>query len=160
VVDVAAHSEEELSQIYANVRTIFERIPFNHQLGLEIEHIEVGYARLRFAMRDELVGNYLRDVLHGGVISATLDVTCGLVAFIGLAAAIEGGTSMEKKLERFARLGTIDMRVDYLRPGTGRDFTASARAVRAGRRIAVVRGELHNDADELVAAAVGTYLVG
>lgn len=157
---MAVRSEDELTQIYANVRTIFDRIPFNRQLGLEIEHIEIGYARLRFDMRDELVGNYLRDVLHGGVISATLDVTCGLVAFIDMATTIEGGASMDRKLERFERLGTIDMRVDYLRPGTGKAFTASARTVRAGKRIAVIRGELHDDAGGLVASAVCTYLVG
>lgn len=156
----AALSEEELSQIYANVRTIFERIPFNRQLGLTIEHIEVGYARVAFSMRDELVGNYLRNQLHGGVISATLDVTCGLVAFVDVATTIEGGISMERKLERFLRLGTIDMRVDFLRPATGPAYVASARGVRVGKRIAVIRGELHGDAEELVATSVCTYLVG
>ncbi|MDX1430884.1 MAG: thioesterase family protein [Gammaproteobacteria bacterium] len=156
---VTVPSEEELARIYANVREIFERIPFNHQLGLEIELIEIGYARLRLPMRDELVGNYVRDVLHGGVISATLDVTCGLVAFVGVATSLEG-VDMEKKLELFSRLGTIDMRVDYLRPGTGRAFVASACTVRAGKRIAVIRGELHDEAEELVASAVCTYLIG
>ena len=110
-------------------------------------------------MRDDLVGNYTRNILHGGVISATLDVTAGLMAFVGVAKRIRSG-SLEEKMERFSRLGTIDMRVDYLRPGAGAYFVATARVIRSGNRIAVIRAELHNDSEELVAAATCTYIVG
>lgn len=146
----------ELEEI---VVSIFEKIPFNGVLGLRIVHIEEGLARVRFEMRDELVGNYVRRILHGGVISATLDVTAGLVAFMGLAKRMRE-SSMEDKLARFSRLGTIDMRVDYLRPAAGEHFVASARVLRSGSRIAVIHTELHDDANELVASGTCTYLVG
>lgn len=153
---MSASDRTELEQM---VVSIFEKIPFNGVLGLHIEHLEEGHARVRFDMRDELVGNYVRRILHGGVISATLDVTAGLVAFAGLAKRMRE-SSMEDKLARFSRLGTIDMRVDYLRPGTGEFFVASARTLRSGNRIAVVHAELHNDANELIASSTCTYLVG
>lgn len=141
------------------VHDLFSKIPFNRLLGLEIEELTDDHARVGFRMRDELVGNYTRNILHGGVISATLDVTAGLMAFLGVAKRVRSG-SLEEKMERFSRLGTIDMRVDYLRPGAGATFVATARVIRSGNRIAVIYAELHNDSDELVASATCTYIVG
>jgi uncharacterized protein (TIGR00369 family) len=147
------------ADVHRVVQDLFAKIPFNQLLGLEIEEISDDRACLSFRMRDDLVGNYTRNILHGGVISATLDVTAGLMAFLGVAQRIRSG-SLEEKMERFSRLGTIDMRVDYLRPGAGEFFVASARVIRSGNRIAVIYAELHNDSDELVASATCTYLVG
>lgn len=150
---------KEHSDVHRVVRKLFSKIPFNQLLGLEIEEISDEHARLSFRMRDDLVGNYTRNILHGGVISATLDVTAGLMAFLGVAKRIRSG-SLAEKMERFSRLGTIDMRVDYLRPGAGAYFVATARVIRSGNRIAVIFAELHNDSDELIASATCTYLVG
>ena len=152
-----AHSDHD--DVHGVVRDLFSRIPFNRLLGLEIESLTDDEARLGFRMRDDLVGNYTRNILHGGVISATLDVTSGLMAFLGVAKRIRSG-SLEEKMERFSRLGTIDMRVDYLRPGAGKRFIATARVIRSGNRIAVIYAELHNERDELLASATCTYLVG
>jgi uncharacterized protein (TIGR00369 family) len=56
--------------------------------------------------------------------------------------------------------GTIDLRVDYLRPGKGNRFVASGTILRIGKKVAVVRTELRNEQDELIAVGTGTYLVG
>ncbi len=152
-------SAADHSDVYAIVHDLFSRIPFNQLLGLEIQELTDDHAQLGFSMRDDLVGNYTRNILHGGVISATLDVTSGLMAFLGVAKRIRSG-SLEEKMERFSRLGTIDMRVDYLRPGAGAHFVATARVIRSGNRIAVIYAELHNDEDELIASSTCTYLVG
>ena len=98
-----------------------ERIPFNRVLGLRIEHLGESDVVVRFDMRDELVGNFTRGSLHGGVISSVLDVVGGLVAFIALLNR-EGVQSLEDEADKFSRLGTIDLRVDYLRPGLGEDL--------------------------------------
>ena len=152
-------TESDHADVHRVVHDLFAKIPFNRLLGLEIEDMSDDHARLSFRMRDDLVGNYTRNILHGGVISATLDVTSGLMAFLGVAKRIRSG-SLEEKMERFSRLGTIDMRVDYLRPGAGEYFVATARVIRSGNRIAVIYAELHNDSDELVASSTCTYLVG
>ena len=61
--------------IEAELRRTFEQIiPFNRMLGLRIDSLGFKAPRLRFDMRPELVGNPVRQILHGGVISATLDV--------------------------------------------------------------------------------------
>ena len=62
--------------------------------------------------------------------------------------------------ERFSRLGTIDLRVDYLRPGRGNEFVATAHIIRAGSKVTVARMELHNEEGTHIAFGTGTYLVG
>ena len=148
-------------ELVALARAIFsERIPFNGSLGLEVEHIGPDRVSLGFDMEDRFVGNFMRRILHGGVISAVLDATAGLVAFLGVARRMDPATSIEDKLERFSRIGTIDLRIDYLRPGVGERFTASAETLRAGRRIAVIRMDLHNEKGEHIATGTCAYIVG
>jgi len=134
-----------------------ERIPFNRFLGLRLEVVKPPEARLSFDMRPEFVGNPLRGSLHGGVISAALDTVGGLVAFASLLDRAESG---QENVERLANVGTIDLRVDYLRSGVGRSFVVTGQALRAGNKVAVVRMELHNEEGVLIAVGTGTYLIG
>jgi len=131
-----------------------EHIAFNKHLGLKVESFDPAAPKLRFDMRPELVGNPARQILHGGVISATLDVAGGLAIMLSFAQEATITPSS------FPNIGTIDLRVDYLRPGRGKYFIATARIVRKGSRIAVVHMELHNDAGELIATGGGAYVIG
>jgi uncharacterized protein (TIGR00369 family) len=151
----AARLERQL----ARIREIFdERVPFNRVLGLRVDHLDPERATLRFPMRPELVGNFAVGSLHGGVISAVLDTAGGVIALLGMVA--RGRRDAEPiDAERFARVGTIDLRVDYLRPGLGEAFVITATALRAGRRVTVARMELHNGTGTLIAVGTGTYIV-
>lgn len=62
-------------------------------------------------------------------------------------------------MHRYSRLGTIDLRVDYLRPGLGKHFTASAEVVRLGGRVGSTQMRLVNDEDTLIATAAAAYVV-
>jgi uncharacterized protein (TIGR00369 family) len=135
-------------------RVMEEHIAFNKHLGLKVDSFDPEAPRLRFDMRPELVGNPSRQILHGGVISATLDVAGGFAIMMSLAG--DG----EVTPTSFPNMGTIDLRVDYLRPGRGKFFVATARIVRKGSRIAVTHMELHNDAGELIASGSAAYVVG
>ena len=143
----------------ATVARISDQIPFNHQLGLRVDEFGPDQVTVSFDMRPELVGNFATGVLHGGVISATLDLVGGLTA-LGSVLALARPASMEEVGEIFSRFGTIDLRIDYLRPGAGDAFVARGATLRAGRRVAVTRMELHNDAGVLVAVGTGTYITG
>ena len=136
-----------------------EKMPFNRLLGIRIDTLTPTNVTVSIAMREELVGNYMRQILHGGVISSVLDLTGGLIASVELLKHLDtiGFDEMEKRL---TRVGTIDMRVDYLRTGGGLFFTASGSVLRKGNKVAVIRTELCNDQDVLIAAGTGTYLVG
>jgi len=131
-----------------------ELIAFNKLLGLRVESFDRDAPKLRFDMRPELIGNPSTKILHGGVISATLDVAGGFVIMLGLA------HDMDSVPTSFPKMGTIDLRVDYLRPGRGKYFIATARIVRKGSRIAVTHMELHNDAGELIATGGAAYVIG
>ncbi len=152
---MATVTAKKIKEGQALLRQVMEEyIAFNKYLGLKVESFDVQAPKLRFDMRPELVGNPSRQILHGGVISATLDVAGGFAIMLSIA-----GESPVTPTS-FPNMGTIDLRVDYLRPGRGKYFVATARIVRRGSRIAVVHMELHNDAGELIATGGAAYVVG
>ena len=147
--------------LFAIVRDVYEHLPFNELLGLEVDRLEAQRAGFRFAKRKALVGNFVQGILHGGVISAVLDTTGGLMATVSaLGRMLENGGTQEEMVAGFSRIGTIDMRVDYLRPGRGEHFVSTATLMRAGRRVAVTRMELTNDQGFLIAVGTGAYKIG
>ena len=150
-------SRRDVSSIETEIGRTFEQmIPFNRVLGLKIDSLDPKTPRLRFDMRPELVGNPVRQILHGGVISATLDVVGGLaIALASLAKKAE-----ETPARQFPNIGTIDLRIDYLRPGRGKFFIASGRVVRLGGRVAVAHMELVNDTGDQIATGSAAYIVG
>ena len=136
-------------------KIIQDHIPFNRVLGLRIESTDPKAPRLRFDMRPELIGNARRGILHGGVISAVLDASAGYALMLALAKDPKPGEKLE-----FPNIGTVDLRVDYLRPGRGKHFIATSRIVRLGNRIAVTHMELANDEGKLIATGAAAYVVG
>src|SRR5690349_2621949 len=150
----------------AAIQRVFEQfIPFNRVLGLSVCSLDPKAPRLRFDMRPELVGNPVRQILHGGVISATLDVVGGLAIALALAASraedkAENDKADDSAMPPVPNIGTIDLRIDYLRPGRGEYFVATGRVVRLGGRVAVVHSELVNDAGEQIATGSAAYMVG
>lgn len=154
IMDMGSKHDDE--SIEAEIGRTFEQlIPFNRVLGLKLDSMDPKAPRLRFDMRPELVGNPVRQILHGGVISAVLDVAGGL------AIALASLASKPKDTPRhFPNIGTIDLRIDYLRPGRGKYFIATGRVVRLGGRVAVVHMELENDTGEQIATGSAAYIVG
>ncbi len=149
--------KEKLLQLLQEITE--ERIPFNKLIGMKVEKLDLDNIGIRFNMRPELVGNFMRGNLHGGVISSVLDVTGAMVAWTGIMKKMEG-RSFEEIAEKFAKIGTIDLRVDYLRPGLGKYFVATGSILRAGNKLSVTRMELHNDEGILIAVGTGSYVVG
>jgi uncharacterized protein (TIGR00369 family) len=104
---------------------LFERlIPFNRHLGLQVQEIGDGTARIRAPFSSVLIGNPVTRAIHGGVISALLDSCAGLAVWSQI-----GPDDI---------LSTVDLRVDYLRPAGPEDLIAAAEVVRLGNRVAVV----------------------
>ncbi|MEO4048444.1 thioesterase family protein [Pseudomonas sp. CAU 1711] len=141
------------------VQAFFQRIPFNQVLGIRIDELSGERVVMSLPMKPELIGNFVQGILHGGVISALLDVAGGAMALIG-AFDKHQHLSPSERMQRLSKLGTIDLRIDYLRPGRGQRFSATAVPLRAGNKVAVVRSELHNEEGVLVAVGTGTYLCG
>ena len=150
---------EEQQRLDAALADIFERrIVFNTVLGLKILSVKPGDVRGRIDMRPELVGHFSYGRLHGGVISAVLDAMGGLALMVAVGER-HPAESAEQVMHRFSRMGTIDLRVDYLRQGIGQHFIASTEVTRLGGRIGSVQMRLHNEEGLLIATGAGAYAV-
>lgn len=138
---------------------IFEQhIAFNRVLGLRIDSLEAELVKAHIEMRPELIGHFAYNRLHGGVISATLDAMGGLAVMAAIGARHLDEAPLAR-LHRFSKLGTIDLRVDYLRQATGPRFHASAEVLRLGSRVASTRMNFFADDGKLLATAAAAYIV-
>jgi uncharacterized protein (TIGR00369 family) len=146
-------------EFVARLRQLFEeRIVFNQVLGLRIETLEAESVAASLDMRHELIGHFTHQRLHGGVISATLDAMGGLATMAAIGAR-HLDEPPEARLARFSKLGTIDLRVDYLRPATGPRFSATAQVLRLGSRVASTRMEFFDAQARLLATGSAAYIV-
>lgn len=152
-------SSAEQLRLENTLRDMFEhRISFNEVLGLKVASFDPQAAQLNFAMRPELVGHYLYGRLHGGAIAAVLDTVGGFAAVVGIAEKYANETA-EQVAHRFGRVGTIDLRTDFLHQGIGHEFTATGRIVRLGGRIASIQMTLENESGLLIATGSAAYVV-
>ena len=150
---------DEQRKLDAALSELFERlITFNQVLGMKVALQGSTPPRVRFDWRPELVGHYQHGRLHGGVIAAVLDATGGL----GVMHAIgekHCDESADQVMHRFNRIGTIDLRTDFLRQGLGRWCEASVEVLRLGGRLASTTMRLTNDEGTLIASAAGSYVL-
>lgn len=128
----AATSEALAPEHRDTLVTWFERgIPFNRLLGLRVESIVRGRCVIRCPWRDDLVGDPSRPAVHGGVTSMLVDTAGGAACFSMLTHPDD-------------RVSTVDLRVDYLRPGGPFDLWCTAEIVRMGNRVAVTRMHVYS----------------
>lgn len=138
------------------LKNLFEEfVPFNKILGVKVESFDPHAPKLRFDMKPELIGNPTRGILHGGVISAVLDVMAGFSIHAAMLDQDKAGDD-----EGFPKMGTIDLRIDFLRPGRGKYFIATGKVARLGSRVAVTHMTLANDEGEEIATGSAAYRIG
>lgn len=155
----AAQALEFEPEFIAGLKDIFEeKIVFNKMLGLKITSLHADRATAHMDMRHELVGHYAHNRIHGGAISAGLDAMGGLAVMAAIGAQHMHEAPLQR-LNRFAKLGTIDLRVDYLRPGIGAYFELRANVLRLGSRVASTRMEFFGADGTLLSAGAAAYIV-
>ena len=146
-------------EFIAALKDIFEdKIAFNRVLGLQITQIVPERVTARIAMKPELIGHFGHQRIHGGVISAGLDAMGGLAVMAAIGARHMDEAPLQR-LQRFGKLGTIDLRVDYLRPGIGEHFELRAEVLRLGSRVASTRMEFLDAEGKLLSSAAAAYIV-
>jgi len=150
---------EDQRRFEETLRDVFEdRIAFNRILGFTIESFDPAEPRVRFDMRPELVGHFLYGRLHGGVTSAVLDATAGFALMCAIADKHRDEPA-EQVMHRFTKMGTIDLRIDFLRQGIGERFHAKARITRLGGRIGSTQMTLTNETGLLIATGAASYVI-
>ena len=136
------NSEKLTASQVERIHEALATVPFAKLLGIELEDVAPGTATLGFDIRDDLKQN--NGVVHGGAIASLID-TATAFAIISLLPPEEQAT-------------TADLTISYLRPLRNGRARATARVVRAGRRLIVVSAELVDDAGKLIATALTTYI--
>lgn len=146
-------------EFVSGLKDIFEqRIVFNRVLGLRIGEVSAEWVTGSIQMREDLIGHYGHQRLHGGVISAGLDAMGGLAVMAAIGARHMDEPPLQR-LHRFGKLGTIDLRIDYLRPAIGERFELRAQVLRLGSRVASTRMEFSGADGKLLATGAAAYIV-
>lgn len=136
-------SENRLDDIrVARIHEAFASVPYAKFLGLELGEMKPGEAILHLEVRDELKQN--QGVVHGGAVASLIDTASAF--------------AVVTQLEPHERVTTTDLTIHYLRPVTAGRLSATARTVRAGRRLFVLSVEVIDDRQRMVATAVTTYI--
>jgi uncharacterized protein (TIGR00369 family) len=146
-------------EFVTGLKKVFEEmIVFNQVLGLKITSLKPTEVRGRIDMKRDLIGHFSFNRIHGGVISAGLDAMGGLAVMAAIGARHMDETPIQR-LHRFGKLGTIDLRIDYLRPGIGEYFELRAEVMRLGSRVASTRMEFLGADGKLLSTGSGAYIV-
>lgn len=140
-----------LSQVFR------DQVPFHQLIGIEFDQVDPEQCKISFKSKPQLIGNFVQSMLHGGVIATALDVVGGTLAAAAMLNKHQD-EPYEVIAKKMTRVSTIDLRVDFVRPGKGESFYAMARLLRSGNKVAVVRMELHDQKDTLIALGTGTYM--
>ena len=152
--DISESMFEDFDQVLQTLCDTFSASPFMQHLGMQFNVVN-GEIQGLIEMTPELIGNTHFRILHGGATAAVLDSMGGIAAMAEIYRRREG--LIEEQRKKVARLATTDMRVDYLSPGRGSYFIATAEVIRLGRKGCTMRMDLHNNEGKAIAIATAVY---
>lgn len=127
---------------------IAEMVPHNRALGITVAKLSARKVTLRLPWDERLIGNPEKRVIHGGAVTTLMDATCGTAVLLALREPVP--------------VATLDLRIDYLKPGLpDRDVHAEAHCFKVARSVAFVRCEAFHpeNPEDLIAVANGTFMV-
>ena len=124
-----------------------EHVPHARQIGMRCTEIGPCFSTVQLPWREELVGDPIRQVVFGGVITTLLDQASGL--------------AVQCSLAEFKRIATLDLRIDYLRAAVPRmDLTARAECYTLTNNVAFVRGSAWDrDEADPFASMLATFMI-
>ena len=133
--------QDPIAQLFASMS------PHMRLLGFQITSIQGGVCVARLPYSEQLVGDPVSGVLHGGVVTSLLDTT--------------GGAAVLSAIGQPLPLATLDLRIDYLRPsGPGRDIQARVECYKTTHNIAFTRGIAYDlEQNDPVASMAATYML-
>ena len=124
------------------------RSTYGHISGLQLDRAAPGEAWASLPYRPAFVGDTETGVLHGGVVTAMLDESCGM--------------AVQLALDGTRAIATLDLRIDYQKPATpGLAIRAHSLCYRVTRSIAFVRATAYQESeDDPVATATACFMIG
>ena len=137
-------SVEELARYEAIMRQRLNESPFYQLLGMEILELRSGYSRFRLNVTRHLQN--VSGIVHGGAIASIADASMGVAL----------ATLLDPLVQRPI---TVEMKINYMAPSRDGELIAEGRVVQKGSTLTVTGAEVRNGNGELVAVAMGTFLV-
>jgi uncharacterized protein (TIGR00369 family) len=124
------------------------RSVYGYVSGLQLDRAARGEAWCSLPYRPIFVGDIKTGVLHGGVVTAMLDESCGM--------------AVQLALDGTRAIATLDLRIDYQKPATpGLEIKAHSICYRVTRSIAFVRSTAFQDSEgDPVATATACFMIG
>jgi uncharacterized protein (TIGR00369 family) len=115
-------------------------IDFNQHLGIRVVRHHKDGVTISCDLRKEL--HNMSGVLHGGVTATLVDVAAGMAL-----------------MHRGQKATTVELKINYLRPVTGRKVTARSRLVRIGKTLVTALVDVFDDRKNHAAVAIVTYML-
>jgi uncharacterized protein (TIGR00369 family) len=124
------------------------RSAYGYISGLRIDRAAPAEAWSSLPYRPVFVGDTQTGVIHGGVVTAMLDESCGM--------------AVQLALDSDRLYATLDLRIDYQKPATpGLDIKAHSICYRVTSSIAFVRSTAYQESeDDPVATATACFMIG
>ena len=113
----------------AEQRSRFDKQGFSLLLGIEFDHAEEGFARLRMLVTEHHLQS--AQTVHGGILATIADAA--------------GAQALHTVLKDGESFSTIELKLNYLRPAQAGDtLIAEGRIIQKGGRIALGDMEIKN----------------
>lgn len=125
------------------MREIFETSPFSRYLGMTIESLDEGYARIYMSCRQEL--KQIQGIIHGGALASLADTAVGL--------------ALATMIETYQRINTIEMKINFLASIREGQVVAEARILRKGKAVAVGDVSIFDEHGKMVAKSLMSYSI-
>ena len=129
-----------MSEVPRETFEFTKNIPFSEHLGIKVDALEKGIARLSMVVKPEFMTSW--GTAHGGSILALLDITLSM--------------SARTLYDPPRSVMTIDLSTQFISTATGM-LKAEGRVMKAGQSTIFCEGEVRDEKGELVAKAIGTF---
>lgn len=132
--------EEFAKKIFIDI--VENKIPMAKLIGVKVIEIDEGYVKLLFPYSEDFIGDPRTKRLHGGFTATAIDLAGGVASMTYM-------TSPDDDV------ATIDMRIDYLRPGKAKDIIAEGKVLSKRRRSIVTEMTIYHPDDKNKTIAIG-----
>lgn len=128
------------------LKIAMERTGHGAALGFQLTKVGRGEVEMTFPYKEEVIGNPVTGVVHGGVIVSLLDTCCGCAAITMLTSA--------------AITPTMDLRLDYMHPAQPhKPIYVAAKVYRDTSNVMFCRGSAwQDDRENPIAHCVATFM--
>ena len=126
------------------VQALLDASPFIKFMNVQVVSLDTALDRIvvRMPLRPEFERRAGTGQFHGGAIASLIDLAGDYAVVMKVGAGVP----------------TVNFRTDFLRPAMNTDLIATAQVRRAGRTIAVVDIDVHDEEKRLIAVGRGTYV--